>query len=238
LQMGQQFYGLMGTLPAVVKTGDAPDYAKWFSDPAEADRYTTAQHNGSMATAKQLTKRVDITGIKSLLDVGGGSGAWSITLARANEALHAKVLELPEVCVTGRRFVAAEAGTVPSRVEFLSGSCIDSWPAEAGNDHDAVLMSYVSGSVPASLVPILYKNAFERVRPGGMLIVHDFMVDDSMDGPMLGALWAAQHVTVNAEGVGLMPAIVKDAMAKAGFGDFQQMEMIKGLTKTIIGKKA
>merc|ERR1719453_130422 len=87
LQMGQQFYGLMGTLPAVVKTGDAPDYAKWFSDPAEADRYTTAQHNGSMATAKQLTKRVDVAVIKSLLDVGGGSGAWSITLARANEAL-------------------------------------------------------------------------------------------------------------------------------------------------------
>ena len=50
----------------------------------------------------------------------------------------------------------------------------------------------------------LYKN-LQGLEAGRRLLVHDFMVDDSLDGPPLGALWALQHVTVNADGIGLCP---------------------------------
>ncbi len=43
--------------------------------------------------------------------------------------------------------------------------------------------------------------------------MHDFMVNDSLDGPELGALWALQHVTVNADGLGLCPAEVIKRLA-------------------------
>ena len=55
-----------------------------------------------------------------------------------------------------------------------------------------MLMSYISGSVPEPAVGPLYANAYSALRPGGRLVVHDFMVDDSKDGPELGALWALQ----------------------------------------------
>ena len=67
-------------------------------------------------------------------------------------------------------------------------------------------MSYISGSVPESIIGALYKNAYKALKPGGRLLVHDFMVNDSLDSPALGALWALQHVTVNADGLGLCPA--------------------------------
>lgn len=70
-----------------------------------------------------------------------------------------------------------------------------------------------------------------------MLIVHSFMVDDSLDGPLLGALWSLQHVAVNASGLGLHPANVTELMTKAGFGEVTQAEMIGGMTKLMIGKK-
>ena len=47
-----------------------------------------------------------------------------------------------------------------------------------------------------------------------MTQVHDFMVDDSLDGPLGGAIWALQHVTVNADGLGLCPAGVIERMAQ------------------------
>ena len=53
-QMGRQFYHTMGNLPDVMKTGVAPSYADWFSDPNTAATYTQAQHNGSMATARSV----------------------------------------------------------------------------------------------------------------------------------------------------------------------------------------
>ena len=79
-----------------------PSYADWFSDPETAATYTQAQHNGSMATAKYLIKKkLELGGVKAMLDVGGGSGAFSYVFTDATPGLHSTVLELPEVCRTG-----------------------------------------------------------------------------------------------------------------------------------------
>ena len=67
--------------------------------------------------------------------------------------------------------------------------------------------------------------------------MHDFMVNDSLDGPPLGALWALQHVTVNADGLGLCPAEVGARMTDAGFAKIETQEMIHGLTKLMVAHK-
>jgi len=237
LQMGQQFYKHMAALPQIMKTGEGPTYAKLFADPEEADTYTKAQHNGSLGTAKMLCKKVDFKGMKSLLDIGGGSGAFSIMICRHHPELHARILEFPEVCNTGEKFVASEVPEVASRVQYIRGSCLDEWPAELGEEHDVVLISYVSESVPHEALPMMYERAFARLRPGGLLIVHSFMVDDTLDGPLLGALWSLQHVAVNANGLGLHPENVGKMMSTAGFDNITHSEMIRGMTKLVTGKK-
>jgi len=237
MQIGQQFYRHMGALPQIMKTGKGPDYATLFSDPTEADTYTRAQHNGSLATANQLCKRVDFSRMTSMLDIGGGSGAFAIMICRRNPQISAKILEFPEVCNTGEKFVSAEPNEVSHRITYVRGSCLDAWPPELGQGHDVVLISYVSESVPASAVPTMYKRAFERLKPGGLLIVHSFMVDDTLDGPELGALWSLQHIAVNADGMGLHPAAVKELMHGAGFHEVASSNMIGGMTKLVIGKR-
>ena len=63
------------------------------------------------------------------------------------------------------------------------------------------------------------------------------MVNDSLDSPALGALWALQHVTVNADGLGLCPKECIDRASAAGFGKCETMEMIHGMTKLIVCHK-
>ena len=53
--------------------------------------------------------------------------------------------------------------------------------------YDVVNMSYISGSVPAEVVRDLYKRAFAALEPGGKLVVHDFMVDNSQVRTMMRA---------------------------------------------------
>ena len=48
-------------------------------------------------------------------------------------------------------------------------------------------------------------------------MIHDFMVEDAKDGPLLGALWALQHVTVNPKGLGLTPQALAERMKSVGF---------------------
>jgi 16S rRNA (cytosine1402-N4)-methyltransferase len=81
--------------------------------------------------------------------------------------------------------------------------------------------------------------AWSVLKPGGRLLVHDFMVNDSLDGPRLGALWALQHVAVNAGGLGLPPSGVISRMGAGGFdtAKCEATELIKGMTKLVVARK-
>lgn len=239
-QIGQQFYPRMGGLPDAMKLGKAPSYASWFSDPAVAQTYTQAQHNGSVATAKYLVKKkLELGGITSMLDVGGGSGAFSYVFVGATPGLTSTILELPEVCRTGDTIRAQQEEDVKKRVTYKElDATSPNWPVDDGS-YELVLMSYISGSVPEPIIQDLYTNAYKALKPGGRLLVHDFMVDDTLDGPALGALWGLQHVTVNVDGLGLCPNEIITRMGKAGFptGKCETMEMIHGMTKLIVAHK-
>lgn len=203
-QMGRQFYHRMGALPDAMTSGEAPSYQEWFSDPHTARTYTHAQHNGSVATAKYLVrKKLDLGSARSMLDVGGGSGAFSYVFCGSQPELTSTVLELPGVCETGERIRHADrpATAAPShhrrappgvcarpcclraeqpdeiqrRVSFVPlDATSPDWPVAAGA-YDVVLMSYICGSVPEPMIQSLYANAYEALAPGGRLLVHDFM---------------------------------------------------------------
>lgn len=69
------------------------------------------------------------------------------------------------------------------------------------------------------------------------MVVHDFMVDDSKDGPALGAYWALQHVTVNPNGLGLTPRLVEERLTRSGFVEVEAFEMIARMTKVVLARK-
>ena len=69
----------------------------------------------------------------------------------------------------------------------------------------------------AYIVPEFLRNAWKVLKSGGLLVIHDFMVEDAKDGPLLGALWALQHVTVNPKGLGLTPQALAERMKSVGF---------------------
>ena len=84
----------------------------------------------------------------------------------------------------------------------------------------------------------LYERCFEALNPGGMLIVHDFMVENTRDGPKLSALWALQHMIFVPGGVGLTPGLVGGLMLEAGLSEVVTANHIPGMTKRVIGIKA
>lgn len=83
LQVGRQMYPLMSQLEPALKDdlpeGATGSYAQWFSDPEEARLYSDSQHAGSLGPAGVLARRLDLSDARRMLDVGGGTGAFSIT---------------------------------------------------------------------------------------------------------------------------------------------------------------
>jgi hypothetical protein len=95
---------------------------------------------------------------RRLLDVAGGSGAYSLAFCAANSRLTATILDFPQTIDTARRY-AQEAG-LGARIAHLGGNAITTaWPT----GHDVVLMSYLWSAVGDDDVRILAQRAIDAL---------------------------------------------------------------------------
>ena len=236
LQVDRQMYKLLDQIePALadrLPEGATGSYADWFSDPEEAALYSRSQHAGSIGPARGLAKLVDLSGARTLLDVGGGTGAFAITLCKAYPELTATIVEFPTVAALGREYVA-EAG-LSDRIEYVEGDGLEAaWP----EGRDAVLMSYLFSGVPGEAHPRLIERAFEHLAPGGRYMVHDFVVREARDGPKLAALWQLQHTAFTPTARSLDDGALRRDLVAAGFANVHVQPMIPGLTMLADGVK-
>ncbi len=208
------------------------DYEGLMGDEEEAKLFSDSQHAGSTGPARTLNRRVDLSAAKTLLDVGGGSGAFAITLCQENPNLSATVLDFPNVASTAQRFI--DGAGLTDRVTFQGGNALEeTWPENQG----AVLMSYLLAGVGGDRIEELVSGAFRVLAGGGVLMVHDFIMDDERDGPYLTALWQLQHLVFTPGAMSLTPSEIVPHMEAAGFTGIEVSELIPGMTKLIVGRK-
>jgi len=235
-QIDKQMYPFLEQLNEVVDGTLDPNavdsYASWMSDPDEALLYSSSQHAGSLGPGRTLARKVDLSSAKTLLDVGGGTGAMAISLCKAYPQLSATIIDFPNVAEIGWQFVS-EANLV-NRVRYVPSNAIDcEWPTE----QSAVLMSYLLSGVPGEKVSELFGAAWASLEPGGIVIIHDFMVDADRRGPELAALWQLQHMAFTPEAQSLSLDWLAEQLKEAGFEITQQGDLIPGMTKLIVGRK-
>lgn len=201
-------------------------------DPAGADAFTRGQHAGSMGAALMLAKKLDLGAAGSLPDVGGGSGAFSIAMCQRAPALRAVVLDFPNVIAVAERFVTE--AKLRDRIAFLHGDAIGTpWPG----DQDMVLMSYLLSAVAEPSIPLLFQKAWEALRPGGRLLIHDFMLDDDETGPALAALWFLHYLAGRVDGISFSAASLAPQFEARGFDDIFDQVVIPEITKLVVCTK-
>jgi hypothetical protein len=197
------------------------------------ERFSSAQHTGSLGPARLMAKRVDLKDRGKLLDVGGGSGAYSIAFCGANPQLLATILDFPETVDTAKRYVRA-AG-LADRIAHLAGNAVAvDWPG----GHDVILMSYVWSAVGEADIAILAKRAVAALPPAGLLLVHDFMVDDAREGPRFAAWYLLGSMLDNPSAVCLTPAYVDRVLRDVGFRVENTEVMLPGITMLTKAVKA
>ena len=117
------------------------------------------------------------------------------------------------------------------RVAHLQGNAITTgWPSE----QDVVLMSYVWSAVGGNDIGTLALRASEALKPGGLVLVHDFMVNDQYEGPGFAAWYLLAAMLDNPEAVCLTPGFVEAALREAGFvieGTETMLDEITQLTR-------
>ena len=87
------------------------------------------------------------------------------------------------------------------------------WPG----GQDVVLMSYLLSALTADEADAALAAAHHSLRPGGLLVVHDFMLDDDEPGPTASALWFLQYLAWRPDAWSFTGAELGDRLAQAGF---------------------
>src|SRR5579872_2767269 len=95
--------------------------------PEMSRAFTAAMHSHSLPAALGLATNGDFADVRSLLDVGGGSGCFCITLAQRYPEMRLTLLELSSVCKSASQYIADYK--LRNRIKIIEGNMFkDPWP--------------------------------------------------------------------------------------------------------------
>ena len=156
------------------------DYEKMIHDPERARVFTRLLYNFYKDSKNEFADLIDMTGVKRMMDVGGGSGAVSILLAEKYPELRSVVLELENVCVEGRRIV--EENHLSERITFHGANFLKD---ELPGGFDLVLHYDVGVFGEA-----LFRKLRESLNPGGRIVVVFHFSPEENTAPTMYLAWA------------------------------------------------
>ncbi len=183
------------------------------------ESFIAAMHRGAEGTAAEVVRAVGVQGVHRLLDIGGGSGAYSIAFAKASPSLHAEVLDLASVVPIAQKHIeeAGVANQVSTRVGDLT---VD----EFGKDYDLILLSAICHMLDPEQNQDLFRRCYRALAPGGRIVIRDFILEPGKTAPKWVALFAINMLVGTEGGSTYTEAEYKSWLTGAGFHGFTRVD--------------
>lgn len=200
-------------LDEVVRT-DKPVSPPWQATgdlPVHYD-FIMAMHNRALRAGPLLAEALDLSGRRQLFDAGGGPGTYSIFLAKRYPGLRAIVFDLPETIEIARKIIA-EAG-LSDRITTQPG---DYFRDDFSQENDVVLFSAIFHSMGHERARLLLKKAYAALVPGGLVVVHEGLIDPEGTSPLPAVLFSLNMLVNTREGHSYSGPEVGSLLEKAGF---------------------
>jgi hypothetical protein len=149
------------------------------------ENFLMGMFNMAMNLAPRIVPQIDMSGRKHLLDLGGGPGTYAIHFCQANPGLAATVVDFPTTQPFAEKTIARF--DLSHRIAFRPGNFLDD---DIGSGYDVAWLSHIlHGEGPDDCRRIL-RNTVKALTGGGQVIIHEFILDDSMDRPLFPALFS------------------------------------------------
>jgi predicted O-methyltransferase YrrM len=143
-------------------------------------------HNGAYALMMRLAEILDLefSSYSRMLDVGSHTGAGALCLARRYPQLTATLLDRPLFREVAEEFIRSTK--LEDRVHFEEGQPDGAKP---GGEYDLVLLSHHLSQRSRQDLPAILTSVMQSLRAGGMLLVTEFLLEDSKAEPKEAALF-------------------------------------------------
>jgi len=183
------------------------------------ENFIEAMHSRARRVAPRLVDYLELAGATRMLDVGGGSGVFAMAFVREDPERRATLLDLPDVIPIARRFLEAEH--LAERIECVEG---DYHEADFGEGYDFVLLSAILHINSAEQNRALLEKTARALLPGGLVVLREFLVDESRTAPVHAALFGLNMLVATERGDVYTESEIAGWLAEAGFTDIRRLD--------------
>ncbi|GAH59233.1 unnamed protein product, partial [marine sediment metagenome] len=155
---------------------------------------------------------------KKLLDIGGGSGAYTIAFLQKNPQLQAIIYDLDGVILIAEEKIREVQ--LQNRVNFVTG---DYNKNELPGGCDLTLLSAVIHQNSPKQNLSLFQKIYRALELGGSLLIRDHVMDTTRTIPPMGALFALNMLVSTSAGDTYTFDEIKGGLEMAGF---EKVEML------------
>jgi predicted O-methyltransferase YrrM len=221
-------------LARVVQTGGPAEVGPSVRGQAadQAD-FIAGMHNISKPMAAEVIDLLRPLKFRHVLDVGGGSGTWTIAFLGAVRRARATLFDLPAVIPMAReRF--AEAG-LADRVTLVGGDFYaDELPAGA----DLAWLGAICHQNSREQNRALFAKVHRALEDGGAVVIRDVVMDPSRTSPVGGALFAINMLVATEAGGTYTFEEYREDLCEAGFGEVTLVHRDEFMNSLIRAAKA
>jgi ubiquinone/menaquinone biosynthesis C-methylase UbiE len=198
-------------LDTVVRNGK-PAQKRSYGEETERQSFIMGMFNLAMGIAPELAKQIDLRNRKNLLDLGGGPGTYAIHFCRTYPTLKATVLDRP----TTRPFAekTIKSFGLEKRIGFIAGDFTTD--QISGGPYDAAWLSHILHSNSSEDCYTIIEKVVKEMSPGGIILIHDFILEDSRDTPEFAALFSLNMLINNPRGRSYSESEIRAMLKAAG----------------------
>lgn len=175
--------------------------------------YLKAMGDITRHPARELARKLDWTGVARTLDVGSGAGNFSAAFVERAPGVAATLLDLPKALDVTRALLKRHPQA--KRFAFRPANYLTD---ELGREEfDLVLISNVTRVENETVNRMLVAKAWRALRPGGRLVIHDYVIDRDRTGPKFSALLNVHLLVFTGKGEAYTSREYRGWMKDAGF---------------------
>ena len=176
------------------------------------DSFIAAMHYRGIKQARLLAMMIDLSNTKKMLDIGGGSAAFSMELVKRNPSVKATVLDLPHVIPLTKKYVEQEG--LSSNFDFIEGNYLSSG---FSSGYDLILLSAIVHINSYEQNEMIIKKCADALNNNGMVIINDFIMNDDRTKPYHGAIFSLNMLVGTESGDTYTENEITEWFKSAGF---------------------
>jgi 3-hydroxy-5-methyl-1-naphthoate 3-O-methyltransferase len=188
--------------------------------PEWTNNFISGMQRNASVRAPLVVKALGTTGVHRVLDLGGGSGAYSIALAKACPQVRCEILDVPEVVPLTADYVS-EAG-VSGQVIVRAGDMLKD---DFGSGYDLIMLNAICHMFSEEQNRNIFCRAIRALAPGGRLAVQDFILNPDKAGPQHAALFSLNMLVATDGGASYSELEFTRWMKDAGFAEVSRINL-------------